>query len=218
MVPTDSIFRPSLSLADYLYTIYLLHYHQYMGRYRLAKYLKISDAQTRTILRKLVEGKLVSKFNQRLGHQLSYLGEEVWKRCQRFLQIPSQRIHLGNKYTLGKKDAVVCVEGTGIEQLNTVVLRDESLLNGALGCTVFLKVQSGQLFLLDAVYPPLPKVTLSDRKARRKLMSTISGISWSKIVVIVGTANHVINAQIGAIAAALLLVPEEIRQFFQNLI
>ena len=187
-----------------------------MGRYKLAQLLNISKAQTRVVLRKLIKAKLVEKSSQRLGHQLSSQGNEFLVKCHQFLQIPTQRIYLGRSYTIGIKDAVVCVEGTGVEQLNTVVLRDEALMNGALGCTVFLKEQSGHFFLLDAVYPPLPNTALSDRKARRKLTTTISGIPWSKIVIIVGTANHVINAQIGAIAAALLLVPEEIKQYFKD--
>ncbi len=216
MVPNNSLLRPTHSMADYLYTFHLLHHHQHMGRYNLAQQLKISSAKTRIILQKLAEAKLVEKSSQRLGHQLSSHGKEVWKRFQQFLHIPTRRIHLGSNYTLGEKDAIVCVEGTGIEKLNSVVLRDEALLNGAMGCTVFLKDQSGHFFLLDAVYPPLPHTALSDRKARRKLTTTISGISWSKIVIIVGTANHVINAQIGAIAAALLLVPEEIKQYFKD--
>ncbi len=211
------ILRPTHSQADYLYTLHLLDYHKHLGRYKLAQHLKISSAQTRAILEKLFEKGIIKKSSQRLGHKLSSRGEEVWEKIQQFVHIPSRRIHLGSNYTVGKKDAIVCIEGTGIEQLNTVVLRDESLLNGALGCTVFLKEPSGLFFLLDVIYPPLPKTTLSDRKARRKLTTIISGISWSKIVIIVGTANHVINAQIGAISAALLLVPEEIKRHFQDL-
>ncbi len=215
MVRNDSFLRPNHYQADYLYALHLLDHYQHMGRYKLAQQLHISSAQTRAILKKLVDRKLVKKSSQRLGHQLSSQGEEVWKRCQQFLHIPTRRIHLGRNYTLGKKDAIICVEGMGIETLNTVVLRDEALLNGALGCTVFLKEPSGQFFLLDTVYPPLPQIELTDRKVRRKLSTIISGISWSKILIIVGTANQVINAQIGAISAALLLVPAEVKQYFQ---
>ena len=217
MVSDISLLRRTYTLADYLYTLHLLHHHQHMGRYNLAKQLKISSTQTRIILEKLIEVKFIEKSSQRLGHRLSSRGKEVWYKCQQFLLIPTQRIYFGRNYTVGKKDAVVCVEGTGIEQLNTVVLRDESLLNGALGCTVFLKVQSERFYLLDALYPPLPQVALSDRKARKKLSTITMGIPWLKIVIIVGTADHVVNAQIGAISAALLLVPEEIKRHFQDI-
>ena len=189
-----------------------------MGRYKLAHELGISNTQTRIILEKLVKAELIERFSQRLGHQISSHGKEVWQRCQQYLQIPTQRIYLGQDYTIGKKDAVVCVEGSGIDQLNTVVLRDESLMSGALGCTVFLKEKSRLFYLLDAVYPPLPRVALLDRKARKKLSTITKGIPWKKIVIIVGTADHVINAQIGAISAALLLIPEEIKQYFQKVL
>ena len=208
--------RSTHSQADYVYTVHLLDFHKNLGRYKLAQYLQISSAQTRAILGNLVEKKLIRKSSQRLGHKLTSQGKAVWEKCQKYIHIPSKRIHLGNNYTVGNKDAIVCVEGTGIDHFSTVVLRDEALLNGALGCTVFLKVRSGQIFLLNAVYPPLPEQPFSDRKARGKLLSIISEITWPEIVILVGTANHVINAQIGAIAAAWLLLPEEIRQYFQD--
>lgn len=217
MVPDKSSLRQTLTLTDYLYTLHLLHRYQRMGRYKLAQQLMISSTKTRIILERLVEAQYIEKSSQRHGHQLSSSGKRVWERCQQFLRIPTQRLFLGQNYTVGKKDAVVCVEGKGVESLNTVTLRDESLLNGALGCTIFLKVESGQVYLLDAVYPPLPQVALSDKKAQRKLSAITLGIPWQKILIIVGTADHVVNAQIGAIAASFLLVPDEIRQYFQKL-
>ncbi|UCG68045.1 MAG: hypothetical protein JSV09_09405 [Thermoplasmata archaeon] len=182
----------------------------------MARALNLSQAQARTLLRNLGKRDLVNKFSPRLGHCLSSKGKTFWKKCLHFFQIPHQRIHLGPRYTMGTKDAAVCVEATGIEQLNTVILRDEALMNGAMGCTVFLHDLSGEFFLLDAIYPPLPKTTFSDRKSKRKLSRLIAGIAWPKVIIIVGTANHVVDAQIGAISAALLLVPEEIRYFFQD--
>jgi hypothetical protein len=177
----------------------------------------MSDVQTRIILQKLVGAKIIEKSSQRRGHQLSSEGREFWLKIRHFLRIPSQRIYLGRDYTIGNKDAAVCVEGTGVEQLNTVLLRDESLLNGALGCTVFLKIQTDQLYLLDAVYPPLPQIALTDRKVKRKLSAITQAVPWQKTIIIVGTADYVINAQIGAISAALLLLPEEIMNPLQKI-
>ncbi|MHA2225546.1 MAG: hypothetical protein ACXAC8_10105 [Candidatus Hodarchaeales archaeon] len=217
MVPKNLLKRSTYSIADFYYALHLIHLHKHLGRYKLAKLLQISRAQTRSILEKLVEKELIVTPSQRLGHQLSSQGKEIWEKCQQFFIISSKRIHLGQNYTIGKKDAVVFIEGTGIETLNTVFLRDEALLNGALGCTVFLKEQSTNFYLLDAVYPPLPQKAFLDRKVKRKLSVLVSGIPWTRIIIIVGTADHIITAQIGAISAALLLVPEEIKQYFQGL-
>ncbi|MFX0185290.1 MAG: DUF4443 domain-containing protein [Candidatus Hodarchaeota archaeon] len=184
----------------------------------MSRLLKISNAKTRTILNKMVKIELIEKSSRRYGHSLSPYGKQVWMKCQTFIQIPSKRIYLGSSYTIGKKDAAVCVEGAGIENLNTVILRDEALINGALGCTVFLKQPPMKFFLLDAIYPPLPKKELSDRKIKRKLITIISDIPWSVSIIIIGTADHVINAQIGAISAALLLLPSEIKYYFQELL
>lgn len=218
MTLDTSIIRTSHSQADYLYILHLLHQHKHMGRYKLARLLKISNAKTRTILNKLVKIELIEKSSKRYGHRLSPYGKQVWMKCQLFLQIPSKRIYLGPSYTIGKKDAAVCVEGTGIENLNTVILRDEALINGALGCTVFLKQPLMKFFLLDVIYPPLPIKVLKDKKIKRKLTNITSDIPWSVIIIIVGTADHVVNAQIGAISAALLLVPSEIKHYFQELL
>jgi predicted transcriptional regulator len=217
MALDPSMRRISHSQADFVYILSLLDQYKYMGRYRLAQKLNISNAKTRTILNKLVKAELIEKSSKRQGHCLSLYGKKVWMKCQKFLLIPSKRIYLGPSYTIGKKDAPVCVEGTGIENLNTVVLRDEAFMNGALGCTVFLKIQSGIFYILDAIYPPLPKIALSDKKIKHKLSNITSDIPWSIMIIIVGTADHVINAQIGAISAALLLVPSEIKNYFQEL-
>ena len=50
-------------------------------------------------------------------------------------------------------------------------------------------------------YPFLPQIALSDRKARRKLSTVIEGIPWQKTINIVGTIDHVVVVQIGAIFA-----------------
>ena len=218
MVASSSLLRQDYSLADFLYTLHLLHHHQHLGRYKLAQELRMSDVQTRIILQKLVGANLIEKSSQRRGHQLSSKGREFWLKNQHSLRIPTQRIFLGRIYTIGNKDAVVCVKGTGVKQLNTVLLRDESLLNGALGCTVFLKVQSDQFFLLDAVYPPLPQIALTDRKVKRKLTAITQNIPWQETIIIVGTADYVIDAQIGAISAALILVPDEIKRPLRNVV
>ncbi|MFX0150261.1 MAG: DUF4443 domain-containing protein [Candidatus Hodarchaeota archaeon] len=217
MTLDTSKIRISQSQAEYLYILHLLHQHKHMGRYKLAQQLNISNAKTRTILTKLVKAELIEKSSKREGHHLSLYGKQVWIKCQKFILIPLKRIYLGPSYTIGKKDAAVCVEGTGIESLNTVVLRDEALISGATGCTIFLREPNNQYFLLDVIYPPLPKNPLSDKKVIRKLNRILTGTSWSKIFIIVGTANTVINALFGAISAALLLVPEEIKAILQEI-
>ncbi len=216
MVRGDLNRQSSYSQADYTYTLYLIGTQQNMGRYKLARALNISNAQARTILKRLETEKILDRENPRLGHYLSPKGVSLWDKLKQYLEIPTLRIHLGKKYTVGSKDAIACIEATGIENLNTVSLRDESLLNGALGCTVFLKNELGEIFLLNVNYPPLPEKPLMDRVITRKINRITSTISWKKTLVIVGTADNVANAQIGAISAGLLLVPEEIKLIFNK--
>lgn len=216
MVQGYSYRQSSYSQADFTYTLYLIGFQQNMGRYRLASALNISNSQARTILKKLETEKILERTSPRLGHILSPKGISQWKKLKQYLEIPTLRIHLGKKYTVGNKDAIACIEATGVEKLNTVSLRDEALLNGALGCTVFFKNELGEIFLLNVNYPPLPEKPLMDRILTRKINRITSTISWKKTLVIVGTADDVANAQIGAISAGLLLVPEELKFIFNK--
>lgn len=199
----------SQSTVQFVYTLYLFDHYTYLGRYKLAQSLKLSNAKARTILLKLKNKYLIEKVSPKLGHQLSAYGQEILLQYQKYLKIPFHRIYLG-QYTVGNKDATVCVETTNVEQLNTVLLRDEALINGARGCTVFLKYSSGEIYLLNVKYPPLPDRQFTDRKAKKKLNKIIQVIPWSKFVIIVGTADYVVDAQIGAISAGLLLLPKQL--------
>ncbi len=196
-------------MVHYVFALYLFDHYQYLGRYKLAQSLNVSNAKARTILHKLKKNKLIEKATPRLGHHLSPYGKEILNEYKQYLIILFQRIYLG-EYTVGKKDTIVCVEGTNIDQINTVMLRDGALINGARGCTVFLKHPSDEIFLLNAIYPPLPENVFSDRKAKKKINRLIIGITWPKFVIIVGTADNVVDAQIGAISAGLFLLPKKL--------
>ncbi len=203
------------SIVDYVYSLYLVCHHGKLGRYRLAKYLGFSKDQTRTIIQHLVEFGLLEMVSPRQGHQLSAVGLQFVTECKRYLHIPTVRVYFGRDFTLGTKDAVVCLEGTGIDQLNTVVLRDEALIAGSMGCTVFFQASLGEIYLLNVIYPPLPSSPLKARKIRNRIEKVTQGLSWEKILIIVGTADSIIPAQKGALAAGLLLIPDDLLK--QNL-
>ena len=199
------------SLVDYVYSLYLFSRHQELGRYRLAKYLGFSSDETRTIIQHLVDLRLIEKVSRRQGHQLSEPGTEFIVECQKYLHIPAVRVYFGRDFTVGTKDAVVCLEGSGIDQLNTVVLRDEALIAGSSGCTVFFQSSLSEIYLLDVIYPPLPSSPLTSRRIRNRIIKVTQGISWEKILIIVGTSDSTILAQKGALAAGLLLFPDDLK-------
>ena len=215
LVSTKSL---SLAASQAYLALHLISKNKKLGRYKLSQTLEISEAQARSILCNLVRNGLIEKSSKRHGHKLTETGQRFLNLCQQYVYIPHKRIHLGKKYTVGTKDAAVGIEATGIDQLNTVVLRDESLINGALGCTVFLKDESKDLFLLGAVYPPKPTTALTDRKVKRKLSKLFQESSWSDIIIIVGSGDSVASAQIGAFAASLLLLPIYIKEKIHGLV
>ena len=204
--------RSSQSLVNTVYTLYLFNFHRELGRYRLAQELGVSKDQTRTIIKRLVDINLIQKVSQRQGHELSSEGKELLDRCQEYLHIPMVRVYFGSDYTLGTKDAVVCLEASDIDQINTVILRDEALLAGSMGCTVFFQDSSGEYFLLNVTYPPLPSNPLTSKNVKNRLRRVTQGLLWKEILIIVGTADTTILAQKGAIAAGLLLLPEDLKQ------
>ncbi|NHJ03157.1 MAG: hypothetical protein EAX86_13555 [Candidatus Heimdallarchaeota archaeon] len=203
--------RSLVASLTYL-ALHLISMNEKLGRYKLSQTLEISEAQARTILCNLASRGLIEKSSKRHGHKLTEDGQRFLNKCQQYIYIPPKRIHLGKKYTVGLKDAAVGVEATGIDQLNTVVLRDESLINGASGCTVFLKDEFEEIYLLGAVYPPKPDISLSDRKIKRKLARLFHESDWTDIIMVVGSGESVASAQVGAISAALLLVPIYIKE------
>ncbi|MHA2174630.1 MAG: DUF4443 domain-containing protein [Candidatus Hodarchaeales archaeon] len=203
--------RLSNSLVNRIYSLYLFNHHKSFGRYRLADYLGVSKDQTRTIIESLVSSEYLEKSSRRQGHALTNLGQKFVQECQNFLIIPFVPVHFGSEFTVGTKDAVVCMEANEIDQLNTVIMRDEALLAGASGCTVFLQNSIKQVFLLNVVYPPLPDAPLRSRKVKTRIDRLTKGFTWSEAIIIVGSANSTDLAMRGALAAALLLFPDSLK-------
>ena len=199
------------SLIDYYLSLHQFAQHHNFGRYRLAQFLGLSRDQTRPIIQHLVDKKLIHKISRREGHKLSQLGEKFLLKSEKYIHISPLHVFFGSDYTVGSKDAVVCLDASGIEHLNTVVLRDEALLAGSKGCTVFFQESKNHIFLLNVLYPPLPSSPLTVRKVKKRILKVTQDLPWKKIVIIVGTADSFALAQKGAIAAGLLLVPEELK-------
>lgn len=200
------------SFIDHYLSLHQFTRYQNLGRYRLAQHLGLTKDQTRPIIHHLVDKKLIRKISRREGHTLSQKGADYLAKCEEIMHISPIHISFGSNFTVGSKDAVVCLEATGIDFLNTVVLRDEALLAGSKGCTVFFQESIDKVFLLDVVYPPLPTSPLTSRKVKKRIHKVTQDLSWEKIVVIVGTAESFSLAQKGATAAGLLLFPEALKK------
>ena len=61
------------------------------------------------------------------------------------------------------------------------------------------------------IYPPLPSSPVTARNIKTRIMKVTEGLSWKKILIIVGTADSTILAQKGALAAGLLLFPDNLK-------
>ncbi len=192
----------------------LHHFSQYqnLGRYRLAQLLGLTRDQTRPILEYLVFKRLIKKISRRKGHSLTQEGNNFILWTKKFFFLSPQRVYFGSDFTVGANDAVVCLDADGVDHLNTVVLRDEALLAGSKGCTVFFQTSEDHIFLLDVVYPPLPSSPVTSRKIRKLIKTVTKDLSWKNTIVVVGTGDSFPLAQKGAMAASLLFISEDIKK------
>ena len=204
--------RVNSLLIHRLYSLYLFAHHKFLGRYRLADFLGMTKDQTRAVIDFLVISGYLETKSQRIGHTLTAYGQEFIQKCQQYLIIPFIPVHFGSEFTIGTKDAVVCMEVSEIGQLNTVIMRDESLLAGASGCTIFLQTANKEVFLLNVVYPPLPETPLRSRKVRSRIDRITNDTPWNETIIIVGSAATRRFAMRGALASSLLLFPDALKE------
>ena len=199
------------SFIEFVLTLHHFRQNETLGRYRLAEYLGLTKDQTRPIIQFLADKGLITKLSRREGHTLSEVGKEYITKLSKYMHISPTHVYFGSDYTVGSKDAVVCLDATGIEQLNTVVLRDEALLAGSKGCTVFFQESTKNIYLLNVLYPPLPPSPLNSRKVKKRIQKITEDLLWENIIVIVGTADTFALAQKGAMAAGSLFLSDELK-------
>lgn len=191
-------------LPHKIYSLFILAEAR-IGRYQLSKRLGISLSQARTLLKSLKDKKFVMMSENRKSHQLTERGEIYLSEMKKILHINFKHIYLGKKYTIATQDALLCINGDFITNVNTVTLRDNAVKFGAEGCTVFYKSQDSNYYLLDTYFPPLPSIMINNKVILSKLESKISKLEWKSMLIIVGTSNYKPNSFIGALGALLSL-------------
>lgn len=168
-------------------TIELIH-SQKIGRKRLAEELDLGEGTVRNIVRRLVEEGLIE--TSRTGMTLTSKGERFHLRLKKRLKGTKL---CQNNITVASENYAVLVKGgegyieRGIEQ------RDKALIAGAKGATTITYLEGG--FNIPGMEEDV------NPEIKRFLEERLHPIEGDAIVI--GSANRMINAYIGAVTAAL---------------
>jgi len=165
-----------------------------VGRYRLVKELGLGEAAVKTLLKHLRRLGLVG-VRPRRGHFLTELGnkvaDEIMSRIKAIKEVKGfEEIAVGPVNVVCHLRGLADIVKSGVEQ------RDAAIMAGAMGATTIIS-KGGKLFLAPGDYEVPEKVS----RILRKEFDIMEGD-----VLIVGSADNLINAQNGAIAAALTLL------------
>ncbi|MFX1252962.1 MAG: DUF4443 domain-containing protein [Promethearchaeota archaeon] len=131
----------SFQAAHIILALILFAEQTRIGRYELSKELGLSDASTRTILKRLKERNLIELVSQREGHKITKDGMTVTQNVLKHMKLSLERYNLGD-FTVGHSSALVLISGQNIRD-RLIQIRDAAIKAEALGCTAFLCTEKG---------------------------------------------------------------------------
>jgi len=164
-----------------------------IGRHKLSKELGVGEGTARTLVRRLKGEGLVKA--SRKGMTLTKAGIEVLSEFRSFIeatQLPETRL------TVGPRNYAVLVKGVADQVKLGVEQRDSALLAGAKGATTLL-------YDGERLHMPGLKLDIDD-PSTDYLLEHLKPETGD--VIIIGTADLLLNAEIGAKSAALKLLKE----------
>lgn len=166
-----------------------------VGRIKLSKILGLGEGETRTLVKHLKNGGLVKV--SRSGIALSKFGEEMFLNLKS--KIPEATEIPGSPLTVGPFNLAVLVRGVGHRVKYGVEQRDAAIKVGALGATTL--VFSGNRLTVPGVSED---VFRGVRQIRDMLVSELK--PKENDVIIIGSADNKLKAELGAKTAAFELL------------
>jgi predicted transcriptional regulator len=185
---------PSFTEAQVLKALELISSGPGVGRKRLGDLLGLNEGVTRTLLRHLRETDLIEV--TRRGITLRQEGERLLAALNTFIsggtEVPRSPL------TIGPQNFVVLVRGVGQHIRSGVEQRDSALKAGALGATTL--VFDGERLTLPGMQELAPKA----EEVYDLLLSRLKPRKGD--VIVIGTAEDTLSAELGAKTAALELL------------
>ena len=173
--------------------LWLIAEHEKIGRKQLTKELGVGEGSVRTILNQLKKRKLIS--SSRGGHALTPKGKRFLGKPFEFVQIDAGDL------TVGVVDVATIVRGAARKIKRGVEQRDEAIKVGARGATVFVFKNGKLRFPYD-----FTEVRTREGENIIKMFKP-----REEDVIVIGTADDVLSAEVGAKAAARTLVTTRLK-------
>lgn len=188
---------PDYSEAHVLKVLQLIGSSKGIGRQKLSKEIGVGEGTVRTMIKRLKREGLVD--SSRRGLTLTSSGREALEDLLRYMK----EMELTNtKVTVGSRDYAVLVKRAANHIKNGVEQRDVALLAGAIGATTLM---------YDGERLCMPGTGLEPETSTSK--SLIERLKPEKgDVIIIGSSDTVLSAEIGAKSAALNLIKEMNKQ------
>ena len=184
---------PRFAEAHVRRALELIAEHEKIGRKQLVKELGVGEGSVRTILNQLKQRGLIT--SSRRGHALTPKGKRFLGKPFEFVQIDAGGL------TVGEVDVATIVRGAARKVKRGIEQRDEAIKAGAAGATMLI-FRGGKFQFPDGFL-----------KIRKELSDTLTIIFKPREgdVVVIGTADDVLNAEAGAKAAARTLVTTRLK-------
>lgn len=179
-----------------LRTILILEKEKRIGRKQLVKKLDLGEGSVRSVLKFLIERNYLTSSVAK-GHNLSKKGEEFLAKLHRFVLGP--KIVDAKELTIGKKDVAVLVKNAAKKVKMGINERDAAIKKGSLGASVLIFRDK------ELRFPDQNKLNIKNKSLYKSFELE------EEDVLIIGTDNTIVKAEIAAIAALFALVRNKIK-------
>lgn len=187
---------PSFSIFHMLRAMELIA-ETTIGRCKLAEELEIGEGTVRTIISRLKDSGLIT--TSKLGCTLTSKGLKLWKE---YKAIFNKKVEIGkNELTLADYNFAILVKNRGHKVKSGMKQRDAAIMVGARGATTIM-FKEGRL-----VIPPVSNnVAEHSTKTVNQMVRLLQ--PEGNDVIVIGSADSLVRAEYGALAAAWTLIDD----------
>jgi len=187
---------PSFTVFDIIKVLEIIDEEGSIGRGKLSGKLGLGEGATRTLLSRLADAGLISI--SKSGCSLTSKGKEFWKSFKRIMPLKFE-LEEKNELTFSAYNVALLVKGRGEKVGRGLKQRDAAVRAGAEGATT-LVFKDRKLIL-----PTISKDLAKDYSIAYRQITALMKLEENDVVII-SSADHLKEAEYGALAAAWTLI------------
>jgi len=188
------------SCAHIIMALLRLQNEPYLGRYILQEMLDLTEASVRSLLKLLKRHELIQVNPRRKGHSLSSSGD-IFVQGITDTIISLRGLHLPMLVPDGKISAGFIVKAASFLVTSGIEQRDDAIRRGALGA-ITLIVDGSKIRFPSAE----SDMTNSAKSDLEELQEVVNDYTEHGDVIVLGWGNTHVEAEVGALGAAIKLV------------